>query len=168
MQPLPVLKPECSACAALCCMALAFDAGEDFADDKPALQACQHLAGHACTIHHRLDSAGYSGCGRYDCLGAGQRLMAEVFPGADWRRDPALRAPLAEGFAILCAVHGALELLVAARALPLPGAQMEEHAALLALFHPPEAWTAEALARLDLAGARARLRRFLAGLRPLV
>lgn len=168
MRPLPVLKPECSQCAALCCMALAFDAGPDFGHDKPALHPCRHLAGTSCTIHARLAEAGYSGCARFDCLGAGQRLMAEVFPGADWQADPALRAPLAEGLAMMRAIHGALELLVAARALPLPGALADAHAALLAVFHPPEGWTPETLRRFDLPAARARLRAFLDALRPLV
>lgn len=149
-------------------MALAFDAGPDFGHDKPALHPCRNLAGNACTIHARLAEAGYGGCARFDCLGAGQRLMDEVFPGADWRADPSLRAPLAEGLATLRAIHGALELLVAARALPLGGALADEHAALLALFHPPAPWTQAALRRFDLPGARTRLRTFLDALRPLV
>ena len=168
MRPLPVLKPECSACAALCCMALPFDAGPDFGHDKPALHPCRYLEGHACSIHDRLVEAGYGGCARFDCLGAGQRVMAEVFPGADWRTDPALRAPLAEALASLRAIHAALELLGAARALPLAGPQAAEHAALMALFHPDVPWTPEGLTHFDQAAAKARLRRFLEGLRPLV
>lgn len=149
-------------------MALAFDKGESFAADKPALHPCPHLADYRCTLHDRLAQAGYAGCLRFDCLGAGQRLMAEVFPGADWRADPALRAPMAEGLALLRRIHAALELLVTAQALPLTPDHRREHAALLALFHPETPWTAARLVAFDLPGAERRLRVFLAALRPLV
>ncbi len=149
-------------------MALHFDAGEDFARDKPALHPCPNLDGFRCTIHDRLDVAGYSGCARYDCLGAGQRVTTDLFPGADWHRDPALRAPMAEAFATLRRVHTGLELIAAAESLRLPPELDAERASLFALFHPAAGWTRKTLADLDLPAATRRLSTFLTALRPHV
>lgn len=146
-------------------MALPFDAGQAFAFDKPALHPCPNLTGYRCGLHTRLTASGFAGCARFDCLGAGQRLMAEVFPGADWRRDPDLRAPLAEGFALLRRIHEALELLVAAERLELPAALATERAALRARFNPEEGWTRSSLIAFDLVEARQQLAGFLARLR---
>ena len=168
MTPLPGLKADCPACTALCCMALPFDKGEDFALDKPALHPCPNLAGHRCTIHDRLVTSGFAGCARYDCLGAGQRVVAEVFAGADWRQDATLRAPMAEAFAVLRRVHAGLELLAAAERLTLPQDLADERQALRAAFHPAAAWTPEALRVFAGSGAEARLRAFLSALRPHV
>lgn len=165
MQPLPPLNADCSACAALCCMALPFDAGESFGFDKPALHPCAHLDGYRCGIHGQLAARGFPGCARFDCLGAGQRVMAELFPGADWRRDPELRAPLAEALHRLRRVHEALELLVAAASLDLPEADEAARRDLLARFHPSVGWTRESLDGFDLAGARKDLNGFLERLR---
>ena len=115
----PALTADCGACAALCCLALAFDRGGDFAFDKPAGTPCPNLSGHACSIHDRLDAAGFPGCVRYDCQGAGQRVLAEVTQGRSWRDDPALRGPMMTAFADMRAVQARLELLTAAAALPL-------------------------------------------------
>ncbi len=146
-------------------MAMAFDAGEDFARDKPALTPCIHLDRYRCRIHDRLEAQGYPGCVRYDCLGAGQRVLAEVFPGADWQHDPALRAPLAEAFAALRRVHAGLELLLAAESLSLPPALAAERAALRALYHPPGGWSAASLRAFAASALPRRLSDFLKALR---
>lgn len=71
----PDLVPDCGNCAALCCVATAFDACEDFAIDKPAGEACPHLGDdYRCTIHVDLVARGFTGCAIYDCYGAGQRV----------------------------------------------------------------------------------------------
>jgi hypothetical protein len=73
------LVPDCGNCAALCCVATAFDACEDFAIDKRAGEACPHLGDDCrCTIHDELVSRGFSGCAIYDCHGAGQRATREA------------------------------------------------------------------------------------------
>ena len=147
-------------------MALPFDRGDDFARDKPALHPCPHLhGGFGCGIHAGLTDAGYGGCARYDCKGAGQRVMRELFPDADWWRDPGLRAPLADAFATMRRIHEALVLLNAARALPLPAPLAEDREALIALFHPPADWTPATLAAFDLPGANRGLTAFLRALR---
>ena len=99
------LTSRCEDCAALCCVMLPFDAGEDFGFDKAAAQACRHLAGHACAIHSGLAAAGFSGCVRYDCLGAGQRVVQEVFAGRSWRDDPALLHPMEAAFRAMRRLH---------------------------------------------------------------
>lgn len=146
-------------------MALPFDAGDAFAFDKPALHPCPHLEGHRCGIHAQLAARGFSGCVLFDCLGAGQRVMSELFPGADWRRDPGLRAPMAEALHRLRRIHEALELLSAAATLDLPPQDEAMRLRLIAGFHPAEGWTRATLERFDLAGARRELTLFLEGLR---
>lgn len=118
----PALAPDCDACAALCCVGLAFDRGEDFAIDKPAGTPCPNLAGHACAIHDRLSRHGFPGCVRYSCHGAGQRVVQEVFGGASWRDDPRLTAPMMAAFRDMRDVQDRLGLLAAAGALPLSAA----------------------------------------------
>lgn len=146
-------------------MALPFDAGEAFAFDKPALHPCANLTGYRCGLHARLVASGFAGCARFDCLGAGQRVMAEVFPGADWRRDPDLRGPLAEAFALMRRIHEALELLVASERLTLPPDLAEERATLRRLFNPEVGWSPARLIAFDLTDARQQLSVFLARLR---
>lgn len=147
-------------------MALPFDKGEDFALDKPALHPCPNLSGHRCRVHDRLAAAGFPGCARYDCLGAGQRVVVEVFQGRDWQQDATLRRPMAEAFAALRRVHAGLELILAAEGLPLPPALADERAALRDAFHPAEGWTPGTLAAFAASGLEGRLKTFLAALRP--
>ncbi|WP_370225002.1 hypothetical protein [Pararhodobacter marinus] len=168
MHDLPDLTPDCASCAALCCMALPFDAGEDFAFDKPALHPCPNLSGHACTIHERLDAEGFRGCTLYDCLGAGQRVVHEVFDGADWRRDAALRAPMGEALVLMRRIHAALELLKATERMVLPRDLTAERDALMTLYAPAERWTPERLRAVAASGLETRLRSFLTALRPHV
>ncbi|WP_375172930.1 hypothetical protein [Pseudooceanicola sp.] len=115
----PAVTEDCANCAALCCVALAFDAGESFAIDKPAGTPCPNLAGHACSIHDRLDVQGFSGCVRYSCAGAGQRVTQELFDGVSWRDDPTLLSPMMEAFRGMRAIQDRLVLLLAAEKLSL-------------------------------------------------
>tara|TARA_R110002073_G_scaffold8004_10_gene44707 strand:+ start:13081 stop:13599 length:519 start_codon:yes stop_codon:yes gene_type:complete len=163
---LPSLTADCASCAGLCCVMLAFDKGEDFALDKPAHQPCPNLsADFSCAIHDRLDQAGFPGCRRYDCLGAGQRVTQEVFKGKDWRSHPETLPAMADAFAILRRVHRDLELLAAARALPLTAARSAELSRLLSEANPADGWSEPALARFAQGDHGARVARFLRGLR---
>ena len=116
---IPSLREDCSQCAALCCLALAFDAGPDFAFDKDAGVPCPHLRLHRCRIHDRLRMEGFAGCTRYSCGGAGQRVTQELFAGLSWRDDPALTIPMMEAFRGMRAIQDRLAVLVAAKGLPL-------------------------------------------------
>jgi hypothetical protein len=80
------LRGDCTRCAALCCVALAIDRSASFAFDKAAGEPCANLRGHLCVIHDELETRGCSGGARYDCAGAGQRVVHEVFAGRD--EDP--------------------------------------------------------------------------------
>ena len=166
MTQLPSFTAECSACAALCCVAMAFDRGEEFAIDKPARTPCPNLtADFSCSIHHALESKGFGGCARYDCLGAGQRVTQDLFFGRNWRDDPALLAPMATAFAALRQVHRDLELLLAARSLPLPADLAATRAALITAYAPPGGWTPASLDRFAASDLPRRTKALLRALR---
>lgn len=168
MPELPELRADCATCAALCCMALAFDAGDDFAIDKPAGLPCPNLAAdYSCSLYGRLEQEGFRGCARYECLGAGQRVTQELFGGQGWREAPELAGPMIAAFSALRQVHEALELLDAARRLDLPASLEAERAALIAAYLP-EAWTEESLAAFVAGPVPARLAAFLPLLRDWV
>lgn len=119
----PSLRADCSRCAALCCVALAFDRSKLFGVDKPAGRPCPHLgAGGACLIHADRVERGFGGCVTYDCLGAGQRVTQEVFGGRSWLQEPELLGPMADAFLTLTRAHRLLLLLREAEGLPLSGA----------------------------------------------
>lgn len=134
---LPDLRADCARCAALCCVALAFDRSPLFAFDKAAGQACRYLsASGPCRIHADRAARGMRGCVAYDCLGAGQRVTQDLFDGRTWQEEPGLRAPMAEAFLVLTRAHRLLELLGAAERLSLSEAdrnrRKELEAAVLA------------------------------------
>ncbi len=122
MTQLPDLTPDCDNCAALCCIALAFDKGDDFAIDKPAGLPCPHLARHDCTIYDDLTDRGFPGCAAYDCQGAGQRALA-LHDGISWQDDLERLAPMQETFRHLHRLHRLIGLMETARALPLDAAE---------------------------------------------
>lgn len=113
------LKTDCSKCAALCCLLLAFDKDKDFAFSKNPGEPCRHLSGHRCAIHDKLTQEGFAGCVAYDCLGAGNRVVQEVFAGQTWRNDPRLIPVMMEAFSAMREVHKRIDLLRAAQILSL-------------------------------------------------
>ena len=115
------LTQDCASCAALCCAALPFDSGAQFAIDKPAAVPCPHLSTDArCTIHAGLTDAGFGGCVAFTCFGAGQRVTQEMFGGRSWQDDPILVGPMFNAFQDALRVHNLLILLEEAAKLPLP------------------------------------------------
>ncbi len=152
--------PDCTNCAALCCIAFAFDKGEYFAHDKDAGEGCKHLDQHRCTIHADLAARGYAGCIAYDCLGAGQRVTA-IF-GQSWRDVPKLTGPMMHAFRIMRDIQDLRQLLGAARALPLPADKAAERDAWLAALESQ--WTRDSLDRFDANGTAAAIRVWLRGL----
>ncbi len=114
------LKPDCSNCAALCCVTLHFDKGEQFAHDKPAGTPCLHLnEDRTCKIYADLGDQGYKGCVQFDCLGAGQRVTQDMFDGQSWQENPALLPQMSEAFRLLRDVHERLSYLNTCMSLPL-------------------------------------------------
>ena len=130
--PANILKTDCSKCAALCCLALAFDKGKDFAFDKNPGEPCRNLSGHSCTIHDKLTASGLPGCVAYDCLGAGNRVVQEVFAGASWQPEPRLTRPMMEAFSAMREVHKRIDLLRAASVGELDPADDNTRLSLLA------------------------------------
>ncbi|SCM66305.1 hypothetical protein [Donghicola eburneus] len=113
------LVTDCSKCAALCCIMLAFDKGDDFAFDKNPGEPCRNLSGHLCSIHDTLRQDGFRGCVAYDCLGAGNRVVQEVFGGKTWQTEPRLIRVMMEAFHGMREVHKRIDILRAAETLPL-------------------------------------------------
>jgi hypothetical protein len=98
---------------------LAFDKGRDFAFSKDASEPCRNLSGHSCTIHRDLSSEGFAGCRAYDCLGAGNHVVQEVFAGRSWRQEPHLVGLMMEAFSAMREVHKRIDLLRAAETFEL-------------------------------------------------
>jgi hypothetical protein len=108
----PDLVPDCGRCAALCCIATSFDAGEDFAFDKAAGTGCRYLTRDCrCAIHDQLAERGFRGCAAYECFGAGPRATRAFADLADSERERS------EAFRILRVVHELLWLLTQAARL---------------------------------------------------
>ena len=106
------LRPDCSRCAALCCVAFAFERSADFAVDKAAGEPCPNLdACGGCRIYERRLDLGFGGCVQHDCHGAGQRVVQETFGGRSWLTEPDLLGPMSSAFATMWEVHKLLALL---------------------------------------------------------
>ena len=160
------LRADCARCAGLCCVALAFDRSPQFAFHKAAGEPCPNLvACGRCRIYADREREGFGGCVAYDCLGAGQRVVQELFAGRSWQADPGLKAPMLRAFQAMREVHGLLLLLDQAADLPLPPVDRTVLAELQAALEPVGGWTAQALDRAPMAALTARVRAFLAPFR---
>ncbi|MGV8987500.1 MAG: hypothetical protein ACOH2H_14605 [Cypionkella sp.] len=159
------LTPKCEDCAALCCVMLPFDAGEAFAFDKPAGEPCRHLNGHACSIHATLAEKGFAGCLRYDCHGAGQRVVQEVFAGRSWRQDASLLAPMEAAFRAMRRLHEDHGLLTAATRLPLTEAEETRRQDLLVAVALAAPQTSSSLGAYETGPLPRAVKDFIAALR---
>jgi hypothetical protein len=129
------LRADCARCLGLCCVVPAFAASADFAIDKPAGRACPNLADdHRCRIHSRLREKGFRGCTVYDCFGAGQRVVQDLFDG---NPDPRMHRV----FPVVRQVHEWLWYLTEARTLR-PDPEIDHLIAELETVteHPEEHW----------------------------
>lgn len=159
-------RGDCSRCAALCCLSLAFDRSESFAFDKAAGDPCPLLApGHTCSIHAERERRGFRGCIGYDCRGAGQRVTEELFGGRSWQADPALARPMSEAFWRLRRVHELLAGLALTKRLALDPERVRRRSELEQVLDPPGGFERETLEALPLEAAAQAVREFLAGLR---
>ncbi|MFF3074299.1 pentapeptide repeat-containing protein [Kitasatospora sp. NPDC057936] len=104
---LPVeLRSDCTSCFGLCCVALPFAAGADFAVDKAAGTPCRNLqTDFTCGIHARLRDTGFQGCTVYDCFGAGQRVSQVTYGGRSWREEPASAREMFDVFPVVRQLH---------------------------------------------------------------
>ncbi len=146
-------------------MALHFDNGPDFGADKAAGEPCHHLTeSFGCAIHNDRLSHGYSGCLRFDCQGAGQRVTQTLFAGVDWRAQPKVLPKYIEAFRAMRSVHQLYELVDLTRLLPLTPAQSAQRVQLLALLHPADDWTLDSLLQFEQGAVPSEVRAFLASL----
>ena len=156
---------DCAHCAALCCLAFAFDRSDEFGHDKPANHPCHFLdRGFGCSIHTDLGRKGYAGCIRFDCHGAGQRVVQNLFGGRDWKSEPALLAPMADAFRSMRRLHELLMMLDAAGDLGLDDKAEDLRLSLTASLRPDPDWTAQSLAAFDIDAADAAVSGFLKSL----
>jgi hypothetical protein len=163
------LRGDCAQCAALCCVALAFDRSPLFAYDKPAGEPCANLGANGrCAIHAERAARGFGGCEAYDCLGAGQAVTQGLFGGASWRDDPALLGPMMRAFAALRPAHEALALLRGARRMALPAEALGRLQAVEDGLAPAGGWTRADIANGRIERATEAARAFLRSLAPLV
>ena len=159
------LKVDCAACAGLCCLAFAFDKSREFGHDKKANQPCTYLGhGFGCTIHGQLGRKGYAGCVRFDCHGAGQRVVQDLFGGRDWRSEPELLAPMAEAFRAMRRLHELLIMLRAAKDLDLDAESEDIRMRMIAALDPDTPWTRESFAEFDIDTADGAISGFLKSL----
>jgi hypothetical protein len=147
------LRPDCARCAALCCVAPAFDAEQGFGYDKPAAVPCRHLQpDHRCGIHPVLVAQGFPGCASFDCFGAGQRTTA-LFED-HWRTSPEQARRVFETYSRLRTLHELLAMtsLAQAKVRDAGAAQsvQETHAKLTRLCETREPVDGVALRRATL------------------
>lgn len=168
----PHLVADCGRCAGLCCVALPFARSADFAVDKPAGRPCGNLrADFRCGVHDRLRETGWTGCTVFDCAGAGQHVVQELYGGRDWRSHPDLAAEMFDVFAVVRQLHEMLWYLDEALQLaPEPlRAEVEDATARTAAL---ASTTPATLRTLDVAAHRATvgpvLRRVSAAVRSAV
>ncbi|MEU9097703.1 pentapeptide repeat-containing protein [Streptomyces sp. NPDC048361] len=156
------LVSDCGDCFGLCCVALAYAASADFAQDKPAGKPCPSLQrDFRCGIHRDLRTSGFQGCTVYDCFGAGQKVSQQTFGGRDWRAAPETAASMFEVFPVMRQLHELLWYI--AEALALPKAR-PVHTELHAALGETEAFTRlapEALKELDVAAHRDQVNQLL-------
>jgi hypothetical protein len=163
------MRGDCAQCAALCCVALAFDRSPLFAFDKPAGEPCANLSANGrCAIHTERMAKGFAGCESYDCLGAGQAVTQGLFGGASWRDDPALLAPMMRAFAVMRPAHEALALLRQARRMSLPVSAVRRLEAAERELDPAGGWTRADLVSGRIERATAAAQAFLRSLAPLM
>ena len=154
---------DCARCAALCCVAFAFDTSPDFGHDKPNAQACKHLDKDLrCRIYADRAGLGYGGCLKYECLGVGQYVIQELFDGRSWRDDPELMEPISRCFLQLTKLNELLGMIDAAFKLKLDAPQRAELRDLLSSIPAAENWTVGTISGLDVDGLTERLKSIVA------
>lgn len=125
------LRADCSQCVGLCCVVPAFAVSSAFAIDKPSHTPCPNLADDfGCSIHTELRERGFPGCTVYECFGAGQRVVQELYDGRDWRTSPEVREQMFADFEVVERLHELLWYVDDAAGRPEARALRDELAGL--------------------------------------
>jgi hypothetical protein len=158
------LRADCTQCAGLCCVTLAFDRGESFGFAKAAGRPCPHLQpSHRCAIHVQRFERGFSGCVSFDCAGAGQ-LVTRLFASRNVLGTPVVARAVEDVFRITRQVQQLRLLLHEAARLPLSADRERRRAELLARLEPDVGWTVESLATFAIDGCHDDVHQFLRAL----
>ncbi|MBR9835511.1 MAG: hypothetical protein GYB42_10080 [Alphaproteobacteria bacterium] len=160
--PQAVRRGDCSQCAALCCVAFAFDADEDFGLEKPANVACPKLTGDGrCSIHSSLADNGFAGCVLYDCGGVGQDVVQGLFAGRSWQDEPGLLIPMMAAFEAMRLARDLDDLLLAVGQLDLETDERERYLELDAALEQLRPWSRTSLEQLQASGLAGEVRHFV-------
>ncbi|MCV0428672.1 MAG: hypothetical protein K5905_24715 [Roseibium sp.] len=160
------LEPNCTACAALCCVVFAFDRSESFAIDKAAGEVCPNLDAHQqCKIFSRREHLGFKGCITYTCYGAGQRVSQDVFGGTGWDDDPTLKERMGAALSVLRRIHEQLVLLRSAERLPLDDRERKLHEEIGKILVPETKWSEASLSEFPIDSVTNKVSTFLRSLR---
>lgn len=150
-------------------MSLHVEKSDKFAIDKPAGTPCPNLKNDGqCKIHAFLKNRGFEGCVDYDCFGAGQRVVQDLYDGISWQITPKNLPNMSEDFAKMRRIYKWLGLIITARNLPLPPSLNAECDALLALFCPSQGWTRAGFDAFDEQNSKTQATAFLYQLKDLV
>ena len=163
------LKADCEKCAALCCVALAFDKSSVFPFDKAAGEPCRNLEScGTCKIHSDLATTGYMGCVQFHCHGAGPIVTQDLFSGSTWQTQPHLLRPMMEAFWVFLRLQEQVLLLKHAANLPLPEGKQKELHAFLDELCPEDGWSWDTFEGLDHAKVSTDVKMWLASLRDVL
>lgn len=100
------LKIECGMCSGLCCVALYFAKTDGFPSDKKAGEPCKNLCSdYTCRIHSQLEAKKMKGCLAYDCFGAGQKVVKEIYKGKSWKETPEKKEEIFQVFLNVTKLH---------------------------------------------------------------
>ncbi|TLP48993.1 hypothetical protein FDK21_04940 [Cohaesibacter sp. CAU 1516] len=161
-----LLEPDCSKCAALCCVSLAFDKSDMFPIDKPNGAPCPQLdKNNGCKIYDCREAEGYHGCMNFNCQGAGQRVVQDLFGGRNWHFEQSLLNDMTSAFVILLRAHELLSLLKAAEALPLTRGELDQFEGFVEELNPEDGWTEALLEAFEKGKTEKRVYAFLKSLR---
>ncbi|MFE6053313.1 pentapeptide repeat-containing protein [Kitasatospora sp. NPDC056446] len=156
-EPTP-LQSDCGSCFGLCCAALPFVAGNDFAVNKAAGSPCRNLrTDFTCGIHTRLRDQGFRGCTVYDCYGAGQRVSQVTFGGRSWREEPDTAGPMFQVFPVVRQLHELLRHLTEALTFAPAAALHDELRQALAETDRLAGGTPEEILAVDVPAHRQRV-----------
>ncbi len=101
----------------------------------------------------------------YDCLGAGQSVVQDLYAGRSWRAEPELLPEMWDALVGLRRVHELILLLATAAKAPLPLTERRALEALQLELEPSEGWTPETLAAFLAGPVPAQVLDFLKSLR---
>lgn len=100
------LQSDCENCQGICCVAPPFAKSAEFAFAKEEGEPCKHLGGdNRCSIHDDLADQGFSGCIKFECFGAGQKVTGHHFKGQSWRDDHLTAKRMFHIFFIVKSLH---------------------------------------------------------------